>query len=120
MPDSIAFLLHEVPAHFARSTLRREEFLEIQQALGCTGAVHLLIGSWKLDGWQGEELLKLSMLTGILSVHTSSRLKIKFLRSRDSKLPSYVKYFWIVLSTVFSCSSSRLSSNLRRLTNYSR
>lgn len=37
MPDSIAFLLHEVPAHFARSTLRREEFLEIQQALGCTG-----------------------------------------------------------------------------------
>ena len=37
MPDSIAFLLHKVPAHFARSTLRREEFLEIQQALGCTG-----------------------------------------------------------------------------------
>ena len=28
---------HEVPANFARSTLRREEFLEIQQALGCTG-----------------------------------------------------------------------------------
>ena len=40
---------------------------------------------WKLDGWQGEELLKqLSMLTGILSEHTSRQLKIKFLRSRLS------------------------------------
>ena len=35
IPDSVAFLLHEVPAHFSRSTLRRKEFEEIQEVMGC-------------------------------------------------------------------------------------
>ena len=34
VPDNIAVLLHKIPAHFGRSTLRRKEFLEVQKAMG--------------------------------------------------------------------------------------
>ena len=33
MPDSVAFLIHKIPAHFSKSAIRREEFLELQQVL---------------------------------------------------------------------------------------
>jgi hypothetical protein len=33
MPDSLVFLLHKVPAHFSKSTIRRKDFLEIQETM---------------------------------------------------------------------------------------
>jgi hypothetical protein len=38
MPDSIGYLLHKVPAHFSKSAIRRNDFLEVQETMegNCT------------------------------------------------------------------------------------
>jgi hypothetical protein len=33
MPESVAYLLHKVPAHFSKSAVRRKDFLEIQEIM---------------------------------------------------------------------------------------